>query len=101
LAYLLPIDPDKEKIESQICQKEETHESNVNLLQKSCVSLESLFTRDDQTKNKNVTEESSLRKFQETQKINIGTFEATKYLNLGTNCTDEEVRKVHPPFSRV
>jgi hypothetical protein len=73
----------KKKIESQICQKEETHESNVNLLQKSCVSLESLFTRDDQTKNKNVTEESSLRKFQETQKINIGTFEASKVFKFG------------------
>jgi hypothetical protein len=51
------------------------------------------LTRDDQIKNLNVTEESSLKKFQETQKMNTGMSKEAKYLNLGTNCIDEEFRK--------
>jgi hypothetical protein len=57
---------------------------------KKYVSLESLFTRDDQTKISKPLEEPSVRKFQETYKINIGTPESPKYINLGTSCTKEE-----------
>jgi hypothetical protein len=53
--------------------------------------LESLFTRDDQTKIPDLKEEVSVRKVQETQKINIGTHDSPKYINLGTSCTMEEI----------
>jgi hypothetical protein len=53
--------------------------------------LESLFTRDDQTKILDPREEPPVRKVQETQKINIGTFDSPKYINLGTSCTTEEI----------
>jgi hypothetical protein len=42
------------------------HDQNVIVLPKNYVSLESLFTRDDQTKTMDTTEESSFRKVQET-----------------------------------
>jgi hypothetical protein len=74
----------------------ETHQKTTQkpscaFLPKNYVSLESLFTRDDQTKKNNTIDEPSLRKVQETQKINIATSEAPKYINLGTSCTTKEM----------
>jgi hypothetical protein len=69
----------------------EVHEQNHKLSPKKYISLESLFTRDDQMKISKPLEEPSVRKVQETQKINIGTPESPKYINLGTNCTKEEI----------
>jgi len=47
------------------------------------------FTRDDQAKN--LKEEVSIRKVQETKKINIGTKDSPKYVNLGIDCTKKEI----------
>jgi hypothetical protein len=91
LAYLESTSFDISK-EIQSNQKE-IHDHNITVLPKNYVSLESLFTRDDQTKTMNTVEESSLRKVQETHKINIGTFDVPKCINLGTSCTTEEVEQ--------
>jgi hypothetical protein len=56
--------------EGQINQVE-THDESATYFPKHYVSLESLFTRDDQTKEMNTLDESLLEKVQETQKINI------------------------------
>jgi hypothetical protein len=40
---------------------------------------------------KNLLEEVSIRKVQETRKVNIGTDISPKYVNLGVDCTTEEV----------
>jgi hypothetical protein len=76
--------------ESQDPQKE-ICDQNLVLTPKNYVSLESLFTRDDQTNILDPKEEPSVRKVQETQKINIGTPDSPKYINLGTSCTIEEI----------
>ena len=70
--------------------QEEIQEKIGKPARKKYVSLESLSTRDDQTKISKPFEESSIRKFQETYKINIGTVESPKYINLGASCTKEE-----------
>jgi ribonuclease HI len=48
--------------------QKEIHDQSIVVLPKNYVSLESLFTRDDQTKTMDPIEESSIRKVQETQK---------------------------------
>jgi hypothetical protein len=48
-----------------------------------------LFTKDDHAKN--LLEEVSVRKVQETKKINIGKERSLKYVNLGVDFTTEEV----------
>jgi hypothetical protein len=73
--------------------KRKLREQSFASLPKTYVSLESLFTRDDQTKKKNTIDEYSLRKVQETHKINIATFEAPKYINMGTSCTTKEIEQ--------
>jgi hypothetical protein len=64
-------------------------DDNVSPVPKDCVKSESLFTRDDQEKN--LKEEVSVCKVQETRKINIGTEISPKYVNLGIDCMPEEV----------
>jgi hypothetical protein len=56
---------------------------------KYCIQVESLFMKDDHAKN--ILEEVSVRKVQETRKVNIGTNNSLKYVNLGVDCTIEEV----------
>jgi hypothetical protein len=63
------------------------------VLPKIYVSLESLFTRDDQTKTLGPIEEHSIGKVQETQKINISAPDSPKYINLGTSCTIVEIEQ--------
>ena len=46
---------------------------SVAIFSKDYVSLEYLFTRDDQTKIPDPKEETYVRKVQETQKLKIGT----------------------------
>jgi hypothetical protein len=75
--------------EDQNPQKE-VHDQNLKISPKSCVILESVFTRDDQTNIPGPFEEPSIRKVQETQKINIDTLDSPKYINLGTSCTSKE-----------
>jgi len=53
-----------------------------------CIQYESLFMKDDHAKN--LLEEISLQKVQETRKINIGTDNSPKYVNFGVDCTIEE-----------
>jgi hypothetical protein len=67
----------------------EENDNNVASISKDCVKSKSLFTRDDQAKN--LKEEVSTRKVQETKKINIGTEDSPKYVNLGIDCTSEEI----------
>jgi hypothetical protein len=64
---------------------------SVAIFSKDYVSLEYIFTRDDQTKILDPKEETYVRKVQETQKLNIGTPDSPEYLNLGTNYTIEEI----------
>jgi hypothetical protein len=66
-------------------------DQNIVPFSKDCVSVESLFTRDDQTKIPDLKEEAYVRKVQETQKINIGTHDSSKYVNLGIDYTREEM----------
>jgi hypothetical protein len=47
------------------------------------------FTKDDHAKN--LLEEVSVIKVQETRKLNIGTEISLKYANLGVDCTTKEV----------
>jgi hypothetical protein len=86
--------------ESQDSQKE-IHDQSVVLSPKNYVSLESLFTRDDQTKILDPKEEPSIRKVQETHKINIGTPDSPKYINLGTSCTTEEIEQYTLVVQRI
>jgi len=67
----------------------EENDNNVVSISKDYVKSKSLFTTDDQAKNRK--EEVSTRKVQETKKINIGTEDSPKYVNLGIDCTTEEI----------
>jgi hypothetical protein len=58
---------------------------------RDCISLEYFFTRDDQRKNHDLTEETSIAKVQDTKNINISTHDFPKYINLGTSCKKEEI----------
>jgi hypothetical protein len=68
---------------------DDDEENHITVILRDCIQFESLFTRDDHAKN--LLEEISLRKVQETRKINIGTHSSPKYVNLGVDCTIEEV----------
>jgi len=57
---------------------------------KSLALLGSLFNINDQTGMDKPSEEPSLRKVQDIQKVNIGTQEKQNYLNLGSTCTEIE-----------
>jgi len=67
--------------------QEEIQEESKKPSPKKYVSLESLFTRDYQTKISKLLEEPSVRKVQDTYRINVGAPESIKYTNLGTSCT--------------
>jgi hypothetical protein len=80
-----------EQLNAFLANENDCKEDNDSLapIPKDCVKSESLFTRYDQAKN--LKEEVSMRKVQETRKINIGTESSPKYVNLGIDCTPEEV----------
>jgi hypothetical protein len=78
--------------EDQILHKE-VCDQNFKLTPKSCVSLASLYTRDDQNNIPNPLEEPYIIKFQESQKLTIGTPDFPKYINLGTSCIIEEINQ--------
>jgi hypothetical protein len=80
----------KEDLEESHNLQGKIHEQRKKPSPKKYVNLESLFTRDDQTKISKPHENPSIRKFQETRNINIGTHESPNYINLGTSCTTEE-----------
>jgi hypothetical protein len=48
-----------------------------------------LFTKDDHARN--ICEEVSVRKVQETRKVNIRMDQSPKHANFGIDCTPEEV----------
>jgi hypothetical protein len=56
---------------------------------KDCIQAKYLFTKDDHAKN--ILEEVSVQKVQETRKVIIGTDKSPIYVNLGVDCTTEEV----------
>jgi hypothetical protein len=60
-----------------------------SVIPKVCIQVESLLTKYDHAKN--LLEEVSVLKMQETRKVNIGTDKSPKYVNLGVDCTTEEV----------
>jgi hypothetical protein len=64
---------------------------HITIVPRNCIQSESLFTRDYHAKN--ILEEASPRKVQETRKINIGTDNSPKYINLGVDCTIDEVNQ--------
>jgi hypothetical protein len=68
---------------------DDDEDNHISVVPKYYIQLESLFTKYYHAKN--LLEEISLRKIQETRKINIGTDISPKYVNLGVDCTIEEV----------
>jgi hypothetical protein len=68
---------------------DDEEDDNSSSIPKYCIQDESLFTKDDHVKN--ILEEVSIRKVQETRKFNIGTDKSPKHVNLGVYCTTEEV----------
>jgi hypothetical protein len=64
-------------------------DNHISDVLKDCIQYESLFTKYDHAKN--ILEEVSFRKVQETRNINIGTDSSPNYVNLGVYCTIEEV----------
>jgi hypothetical protein len=78
--------------------QEKIHEQSQKPSSKKYINLESLFTRDHQTKISKPVEDPSVRNVQETHKINISTPESSRYINLGTSCTKEERDKYAQVF---
>ena len=70
---------------------DEDEDNDIIVVPRNCIQYESLFTRDNHAKN--IIEEASPQKFQETRKINIEIDSSLKYINLGVDCTIEEVDK--------
>jgi hypothetical protein len=88
LEYLQVFEND-EQLEIFLLNDDDDEDNHISVVPKDCIQSESLFTKDDHAKN--LLEEISLRKVQETRKINIGTDSSPKYVNLGVDCTIEEV----------
>jgi len=78
-----------EQLENVLLNDDDDEDNHMYVVLKDCIQYESLFTKDDNSKN--LLEEVSLRKVQETRKVNIGTNSSQKYVNMGVNCTIEEV----------
>jgi hypothetical protein len=72
-----------------VLNDDDDKDDHMYVFPKYCIQSESLFTKDDHAKN--LLEEVSIRKVQETRKFNIGTDSSPKYVNLGVDCTNEEV----------
>jgi hypothetical protein len=67
---------------------DEDEDNDIIVFSRNCIQSKSLFTSDHA---KNLLEEVSLRKFQETRKIIIGTNSSPKYVNLGVDSTIDKV----------
>jgi hypothetical protein len=78
-----------EQLEIFLLNDDDDEGNHISIVFKDYIQSESLFTRDDHAKN--LLEEISLRKVQETRKLNIGTDISQKHVNLGFDCTIEEV----------
>jgi hypothetical protein len=68
---------------------DDDEENQMSVVRKDYIQSESVFTKDDHAKN--ILEEFSIRKVQETRKVNFGIDSSPKYVNLGVDCTTEEV----------
>jgi hypothetical protein len=66
---------------------DDNEDNHIYFVPEYCIQYESLFMKNDHAKN--LLEEISIRKVQETRKINIGTDSSQKYVNLGVDCTIE------------
>jgi hypothetical protein len=78
-----------EELENFLVNDDEYKDNHIVFVLKNYIQSESLFTRDKH--DKNLLEEVSLRKVQETRKINIGIDSSPKHVNLGVDCTTDEV----------
>jgi ribonuclease HI len=88
IEYLQVFEND-EQLEIFLLNDDDDEDDHSSVVPKYCIQSESLFTKDDHAKN--LLEEVSIRKVQETRKVNIGTDSSPKYVNLGVDCTTEEV----------
>jgi hypothetical protein len=68
---------------------DDDEDDHTSVVPKYYIQFESLFMKHDHAKN--ILEEFSIRKAQETRKVNIGTDSCPKYVNLGVDCTTQEV----------
>jgi ribonuclease HI len=69
-----------EQLESFLLNDDDKEDDSSIFILKYCIQAEPLFTKYDHAKN--LLEEVSVRKVQETRKVNIGTDQSTKYVNL-------------------
>jgi hypothetical protein len=77
-----------EQLEMFLLNDDDDEDNHMSAIPKYCIHSESLFMKDDDAKN--LLEEVSIRKAQETRKVNIGTDNSPKYVNLGVDCTTQE-----------
>jgi hypothetical protein len=80
-----------EQLEKNLLNDDDGEDDCSSVVPKYCIQVESLFTKDDHFKN--LLEEVSVRKVQETRKVNIGIDNSSKYVNMGVDCTTEEVNQ--------
>jgi hypothetical protein len=78
-----------EQLEMFLMNNDDDEDNHISMVLKDCIQFESLFTKNDHSKN--LLEAISLRKVQETRKINIGIDSSPQYVNLGLDCIIKEV----------
>ena len=78
-----------EQLEKNLLNDDDEEDDRSIVIPKDCIQDESFFTKYDHAKN--LLEEVSIRKVQETRKVNIGMDQSPKYINLGFDCTPKEV----------
>jgi hypothetical protein len=88
MEYLQVFEND-EQLEKFLLKNDDDEDDHMSVVPKYFIQTESLFTKYDHEKN--LLEEFSIQKVQETIKFNIGTNSSPKYVNLGVDCTTEEV----------
>jgi hypothetical protein len=88
IEYLQVFESD-EQLEFFLLNDDDDEDDHTFSIPKDCIQSEFLFMKDDH--GKNILEEFSIQKVQETRKVNIGTDSSPKYVNLGVYCTTEEV----------
>jgi hypothetical protein len=86
LEYFQVFDND-EQLEKNLFNDDDDDENHMSIVPKYCIQSESRFMKYDHAKN--LLEEISLQKVQETRNINIGTDSSPKYVNLGVDFTIE------------
>jgi hypothetical protein len=88
IKYLQVFDNDEQLKIFLLNYYDEEHDKPI-VVPKDCIHTDFFFTKDDHAKN--IFEEVSVQKVQNTRKVNIGMNQSPKYVNLGVDLTPEEV----------